>query len=197
MTDDTTEEDVALVRRVPWRRLANVVGLVLLLAVIVPFLVYSVPQVVGAEHSYVVLSGSMEPAMSPGDVVIVDDTPAAEIEKGDVITFAEGGDERPTTHRVIEVVEQSGETAFRTQGDANENADRSLVTPPDLEGKVMSVGGYLFAIPLIGHVILFASTTQGIIALLMLPLGLLILSEIWGVIAAAGGGDDTPDFGEN
>jgi len=78
MTDDNSE-DVSLARRVPWRRLANVVGLVLVLAVVVPFLVYAVPQVVGAEHSYVVLSGSMQPTMNPGDVVVVDDTPASEI----------------------------------------------------------------------------------------------------------------------
>ncbi|MEF8887947.1 MAG: signal peptidase I [Haloarculaceae archaeon] len=196
MTDDTGE-DVSLVRRVPWRRLANVVGLVLILAVVVPFVVYAVPQVVGAEHSYVVLSGSMEPAMSPGDVVVVDDTPAAEIQAGDVITFAEGGDDRPTTHRVIEVVEQNGETAFRTQGDNNPNPDRSLVTPADLEGKVMSVGGYLFVIPLIGHVIEFASTPLGVVTLLLIPLGSLVASEIWDVVATASGGSSASAAAED
>lgn len=198
MTDDDTEDRVSLVRRVPWRRLANVVGLLVVLAVVVPFVVYAVPQVVGAEHSYVVLSGSMEPTMSPGDVVIVNDVPASEVEKGDVITFAEGGSERPTTHRVIEVVEQNGEPAFRTKGDANENADRSLVTPADLEGKVMSVGGYLFVIPLIGYVIQFAGTTQGLVALLIVPLSLLVISEIWGVVTAAtSGGSESAAAGED
>ena len=187
MTDDTTEDDVSLAARVPWRRLANVVGLLLVLAVVVPFLVYAVPQVVGAEHSYVVLSGSMQPTMSPGDVVLVNDVPASEIAEGDVITYAESASERPTTHRVIEVVEQGGETAFRTQGDANDNPDRSLVTPADLEGKVVSVGGYLLVIPLIGYVIQFASTPLGLVALLILPLGALVVSEIWDVIATASG----------
>jgi len=187
MTDDDTEEDVSLVRQVPWRRLANVVGLLLVLAVVVPFLVYAVPQVVGAEHSYVVLSGSMQPTMNPGDVIVVDDVPASEIAEGDVITYAESGSERPTTHRVIEVVEQGGEPAFRTQGDANENPDRSLVTPADLEGKVLSVGGFLVVIPLIGHVIQFASTPLGLVALLILPLGALVVSEIWDVVATAKG----------
>jgi len=85
------------------------------------------------------------------------------------------------------VVEQNGETAFRTQGDANENPDRSLVTPADLEGKVLSVGGFLVVIPLIGHVIQFASTPLGLVALLILPLGALVVSEIWDVVAAAKG----------
>lgn len=198
MTDDDTEEDVSLARRIPWRRLANIVGLVLVLAVVVPFLVYAVPQVVGAEHSYVVLSGSMQPVMSPGDAIIVNDVPASEIETGDVISFTQGNAERPTTHRVIEVVEQDGEPAFRTQGDAVDVTDGSLVTPGDLEGKVMSVGGYLFVIPLVGHVILFASTTEGLVALLVVPLSLLVISEIWDVVAAAsGGGGDAAADGED
>jgi signal peptidase len=187
MTEDT-EEDVSLARRIPWRRLANIVGLLLILAVVVPFLVYAVPQVVGAEQSYVVLSGSMQPAMNPGDAIIVDDVPASEIAEGDVITYAESGSDRPTTHRVIEVVEQNGDTAFRTQGDNNPNPDPSLVTPADLEGKVLSVGGFLVVIPLIGYVIQFASTPLGLVALLILPLGALVVSEIWDVVAAASGG---------
>ncbi len=185
---DNTEEDGSLVQQIPWRRIANVAGLVLLLIVVVPFLVYAVPQVVGAEQSYVVLSASMEPTMSPGDAILIDDTPAAEIQQGDIITFASGGSGQPTTHRVIEVVERNGETAFMTQGDNVEDPDQSLVTPAELEGRVLSVGGYPVIIPLIGHVIFFASTTQGLITLLIVPLALLVVSEIWDIVAGASGG---------
>ena len=187
MTDEdtsTTTTDSRL-EDISWRRIANVAGVVLLVAVVVPFVVFAVPQVVGADQGYVVLSGSMEPAMSPGDAVIVNDVPAAEIEQNDVITFGgqEGG--TPTTHRVIEVVERDGTTAFRTQGDANEDPDATLVTPDQVQGKVMSVGGQLLVIPLIGYVINFAGTQSGFVLFFALPVLLFVLNEIWNVTTAA------------
>ncbi|TKX83266.1 hypothetical protein EXE43_25160, partial [Halorubrum sp. SS5] len=73
MTDENTSSTTtdSPFADVSWRRIANIVGLMILVAIVVPFVVFAVPQVVGADQSYVVLSGSMEPAMSPGDVIIV------------------------------------------------------------------------------------------------------------------------------
>ena len=181
-------------RDIPWRRIANIVGLVLLVAIVVPFVVFAVPQVVGADQSYVVLSGSMEPAMSPGDVIIVNSVPASAIDRNDVITFGGQGGDTPTTHRVIEVVEQDGTTAFRTQGDANEDPDGSLVTPDELQGKVLSPGGYLLVIPFIGYLINFAGTQSGVVLFVALPVSLLVLNEIWNVIGSA---RSSPDNGDN
>ncbi|TKX86493.1 signal peptidase I [Halorubrum sp. SS5] len=187
MTDQNTPTTTGNSRleSVSWRRVANIVGVAVLLVVVVPFIVFAVPQVVGADQSYVVLSGSMEPAMSPGDVIIVNSVPAAAIERNDVITFGGQGGDTPTTHRVIEVVEREGTTAFRTQGDANEDPDGSLVTPDQLQGKVLSPGGYLLVIPLIGYLINFASTQSGFVLFVALPVSLLVLNEIWNVIASA------------
>lgn len=177
----------ALREGVPLRRIANVLGLVLLVVIVVPFVVYSVPQVVGAEHSYVVLSGSMSPTIHAGDVVIVDSVDASAIEEGDVITYRRSGDVRPTTHRVIDVVERDGERHFQTKGDGNPAPDRELVAPGDIEGRVMSLGGVLVAIPLIGHVIMYAGTTVGFLALFVLPVAALVVLEIRDVVAAASG----------
>jgi signal peptidase I, archaeal type len=194
MTDEntpTTTTDSRL-EDIPWRRVANIAGILLLVAVVIPFVVFAVPQVVGADQGYVVLSGSMEPAMSPGDAVIVNDVPASEIEQNDVITFGGQGDGTPTTHRVIEVVERDGTTAFRTKGDANEDPDATLVTPDQVQGKVMSVGGHLLVIPFIGYVINFAGTQSGFVLFFALPVMLFVLNEIWNVVTAArsnSGGD--------
>jgi signal peptidase len=172
---------------VPWRRIGRIVGLLVLLAVVVPFVVYAVPQVAGADQSYVVLSGSMEPAMSPGDVILVDGTEAAAIQEGDVITFKRGAESTPTTHRVIDVVEQDNGVAFETKGDANEDPDAQLVTPSQVEGEVQTVGGYLLVIPYIGYVIQFMQTTVGFVALFVVPIVLLIVSELWNVVASSNG----------
>ena len=185
MTDEATSTTDSRLEDIPWRRTANVAGMVLLVAVVIPFVVFSVPQVVGADHSYVVLSGSMEPAMSPGDAIIVNSVPASQIDRNDVITFGGQAGDTPTTHRVIEVVERDGTTSFRTKGDANEDPDAALVTPDEVQGKVMSVGGYLVVIPLIGYVINFASTQLGFALLFGLPVFLFVLNEIWSIVASA------------
>ena len=180
--DDTSTETSASDQRVPWRRLGRIAGLVALLVIVIPFVIYAVPQTVGAEQSYVVLSGSMEPAMSPGDVIIVNGVSAASIQEGEVITYTGGDGKTPTTHRVQEVVEQDSGVAFRTKGDANEDPDSQLVTPGQVEGKVMSVGGYLFVIPYIGYVIQFMQTTVGFVALFVVPIALLVVSELWNIV---------------
>ena len=43
------------------RLAANVLGVLIIVAVVAPFVVYAVPSVVGADHGLVILSGSMEP----------------------------------------------------------------------------------------------------------------------------------------
>jgi signal peptidase len=138
------------------------------------------PQVVGASHSYVVTSGSMSPAIDAGDVVIVRDVPASAISTGDVITFARSpAAERPTTHRVVAVTGEGEDRAFRTKGDANEEADRSLVSTDQVVGRVW------FHVPDAGYPLLFGSTKEGLLALLVVPLALLVVSETVVLVRAA------------
>ena len=145
----------------------QLLAMVVLLAAVSPFVVFAVPQVIGADDGFVVLSGSMEPAMSPGDVVIVD--ASGPVEAGDVITYRTGADTVPTTHRVVGV--QDG--GYETKGDANGNADTGLVGPEAVIGRVV------LTIPLVGHVILWANTPVGYVTLVVAPLVLLGASELF------------------
>ena len=160
------------------RTIANVLGIVLLIALVAPFVVYAVPGVVGAEHSFVVLTASMTPAIAPGDVVIVDERDPSSIAEGDVITFVRGGSEVPVTHRVIDVVDGPTGIAFETQGDANGGPDASLVPGENVLGVVA------ITIPYIGYVIQFADSPAGFAALVVVPFGLLVLSELWSLARA-------------
>jgi signal peptidase len=139
---------------------------VVLVAAISPFAVFAVPQVIGADEGYVVLSGSMEPVLSPGDVVIVDSS--GPVQNGDVITYRSPGDSVPTTHRVVGEVDGR----YETKGDANEEADTGTVAPEAIIGKVV------LTIPLIGHIILWANTPVGYVLLVISPLVLLGVSEL-------------------
>jgi signal peptidase len=167
------------------RRLAHLAGIALLVVIVLPFLLYAVPHLIGAEYSYVVLSGSMQPVLGPGDVTFVDAVDAEAVQTGDVINFKRAEDTRTTTHRVIEVVERDGEVAFRTQGDNNEDPDQGVVTADELRGRLLTVGGTAVAIPLVGYVIQFTSTSLGFALLFIVPVTLLVLNEVWGVIREA------------
>jgi signal peptidase len=156
------------------RRVAHVLAVIVLLSAVAPFVVFAVPQVVGAEHSYVVLSGSMEPVMAPGDVVIVDEVPADSIAVGDVVTYSRDGGRSTTTHRVVGFVETDADgTTFRTKGDANPGQDLYLVRRSQVVGKVV------YVIPYIGYVVGFAGTSVGQVLLVAVPLLLLVLNEMW------------------
>jgi signal peptidase len=146
---------------------------VVLVAVVAPFVVYAVPAVVGADHGLVVLSGSMEPKMSPGDAVIVREVPASEIQERDVITFQRTGSDTPTTHRVIEKRQTESGIEYVTKGDANEERDRGTVSQDRVVGEVILV------IPFIGRVVQFANTQVGFLVLVLTPMALFVLSELW------------------
>ena len=162
-----------MTRRISRRRLLHGLGLILLVGLLVPFLLYAVPGAIGADASHVVLSGSMAPAIEAGDVVIVRDVEAGTIEEGDIITFDTPTGGLPTTHRVTKVLGTGADRTFRTKGDANEDPDPQQISPADVNGQV------ILTLPYIGHVILFATTPLGLIIFLGLPFGLLIVSEAW------------------
>lgn len=102
---------------------------------------------------YVVLTPSMEPELSVGDLIIVRLTNAADIEVGDVMTFnPSSGTDAYLTHRVtqkLENYEGTGVTCFRTKGDANDAEDGFLIDSARVIGKVT------FSIPFLGYVIRF------------------------------------------
>ena len=166
----------------------SAVAVALLVAVVIPFAVFIVPQAVGAEHGYVVVSSSMSPDIAAGDAVIVDDVSPAAVEEGDVITFIDGeraairegqAGENLVTHRVVDIEQTKQGPAFETKGDANEEADRGHVAASALVGRVT------LTIPYIGHVIAFAGTRLGFLALVAAPLGLLVLGELYDLARAA------------
>lgn len=159
------------------RRSAHLVGLVVLLVVVAAFAVFAVPQLVGAEHSYVVLSGSMQPTMEAGDVIIVDDVDMDAIERGDIVSFRDESGS-VTTHRVVDIV-HDGTTRLRTKGDNNEEPDQGLIQESALVGRVMTVGETPLVIPYVGLAVEAARTDLGIYAMLFVPLTLLLLNEIY------------------
>lgn len=102
---------------------------------------------------YTVLTGSMEPTLSTGDIVIVKLSNASDINEGDIITFNPSNEsDAYLTHRVTQKLENydnTGVTCFKTQGDANSTEDGFLIDSSRVIGTVS------FSIPKLGYLIRF------------------------------------------
>lgn len=120
--------------------------LLLLVAVAVLAALVVVPRLAGATP-YTVLTGSMEPTLSPGTLIVVKHVPATELRAGDVITFQiESDNPAVNTHRITQVVyDAQGTPRFQTQGDANNVADRDLLVPGQIRGK------HWYSVPYLGY----------------------------------------------
>ncbi|UWP57992.1 signal peptidase I [Ruminococcus gauvreauii] len=130
------------------------------------------PGVFGIKPA-VVLSGSMEPAIKPGDLIFIHDIRADELKKDDVICYLLSG--KAVTHRIVEITAgEDGKRQYITQGDANNAEDQAAVTEQQIQGiwKGGRVGG-------LGDVILFMQSTIGMILFIICPLLLFFLWDIW------------------
>jgi len=119
----------------------------------------------------IVSSGSMEPAIKVGSIVVI--KPQSEYGVGDVVTF--GGrrqNEIPTTHRIVSSRVSNGELLFATKGDSNESVDPAEIKQSDVVGKV------LFSIPYVGYIIDFARKPLGIVLIIVIPALFIVYDEM-------------------
>jgi len=172
-------------------KIGHAAGMGLVLCAVVLAVLFVAPGLVGAEAAFVVDSDSMSPAIDAGDVVVVHDTAPTTIAEGDVITYRS---DRPAqsayvTHRVVGV-EESGQRHFRTKGDANEQPDPELVSPAAVVGEVGIV------LPLVGHLVVFASTDLGMVVFIVLPAVAFVVMEARALYRDATVESDTTGAGE-
>lgn len=122
-----------------------------------------------------VLSGSMEPAIKTGDVIIVEPLKSdQEIAEGDVITFrAPDSPDMLITHRVVGIVSVNGEpAAYVTKGDNNDSIDLTPVQRSQV------VGIQRWRIPYYGYLSNFMRRPLGIILCVIAPGLVLIGMEV-------------------
>ncbi len=166
------------VLRVAGRVARGAVSLVLVLSG-VAFLFLAVgPHVLGYRTA-TMLTGSMEPGIAPGDVVVTMPRPAQEVAVGDVISYRIPiEDQRVETHRVVEVIRgEDGSVAVKTQGDANDNVDPWVAT---IEGD--TVWEVQAVVPVVGEVIRLLRTPivqDGVLWLALAGVLGLGFSSIW------------------
>lgn len=128
--------------------LCNILGTLILVAVIAAGLATTVPRAMGYEV-YHIVSGSMEPEIPVGSVIYVDSTVPEEMAEQDIIAFWR--EDAVVAHRVVENRVIDGELI--TKGDANQQEDIFPVAYGDVIGKVRAHFPYLGAM-----LVLFATT---------------------------------------
>lgn len=106
----------------------------------------------------VVLSGSMEPEFSKGDLIVVKETENYKL--NDIVVFQDGNS--LVVHRIIDI---DGET-ITTKGDANKTADEPI-NVSTIKGKV------LFWIPFLGNVVSFLKTPLGTVCIITSAIALI------------------------
>ncbi|MCH5192192.1 MAG: signal peptidase I [Oscillospiraceae bacterium] len=160
---------------------------VLLCVILIPILVVNITLIVksytnkdevpkiGGYAPLIVLTGSMEPNIMSGDLIIVKQIDGNDVKKDDVIAFfdPDGNGTSILTHRVNEIYEEDGTLYFKTQGDANNAEDRKPVSEDKLVGIYTDV-----RIAGAGSVAMFMQTTAGLVICVVVPLVLLVAWDL-------------------
>lgn len=159
------------------QRLGNITTtLLFVLIILIGFSIVS-SSIMGREPSILgyqlkmVLSGSMEPEIHTGSVIVIKlSEDGTSFKEGDVVTYRTKGG-IPITHRIVEVKEE-GES-YVTKGDNNDGVDLEPALAQNIIGKYTG-----FMIPYIGYAVHFAQSQQGILLTMILPGILLIIYSI-------------------
>ncbi len=103
-----------------------------------------------------VLTGSMRPTYSPGDVIITQQVPLTELHPGQIAVFTPPGETAPFAHRLTSVAGDPQHPVVTTRGDANPAPDPWHAR---LGGPAVPV--VVGVLPAAGRVVLLVSGRQG------------------------------------
>lgn len=125
---------------------------------------------IGGWRALSVQTGSMRPAINPGDMVLVKRVPISALKNGDVITYINPKNKKQTiTHRIVSVKKQSPQLIVK--GDANDSPDPVVFIH-------QIIGKQKYRVPFAGYLMNFLRTWQGLTIFLYLPALFIIVSEI-------------------
>lgn len=119
-------------------------------------------------ETHPVLSGSMEPTLKVGGLIITKPENIQDIKENDMITFNVSSGVI-VTHRVIAIEVRDGKPWFQTKGDANQDPDNDFVSS---EGEEMRK--VFFHVPYLGFAAVFLQRKLTFFILIAIPALILI-----------------------
>ena len=164
------------------KKISDIVTTVVVVVFVLAAIILMGSRLLGYEV-YNVISGSMEPTYSKGDLIYVMPTNPNQIKVGDPITFVANENLVVATHRVVRVDREN--RCFYTKGDANETEDQKPVRYENVKGVPQ------FSIPWLGYVSDYISNPPGTyvaIGVVIVLMGIAFLPDIF----AKGDKKETP-----
>ena len=129
----------------------------------------------GKTSFFRVITGSMEPSISVGELIMTDNINIEEVKVGDVVCFhlrASNMYGAVITHRVVDVFfDEDGQVRLTTRGDANLSIDAEFVTSENFIGKMVWSSGKSAA----SNIIAFLSSSAGFFTCIVIPCILILL----------------------
>jgi signal peptidase len=125
----------------------------------------------------VVLSGSMQPTFTAGDVIVTVDTPVHSLQVNDIITYRSPDNPKSLmTHRIVNILHDGRVLAFQTKGDANEDPDQYVVSSK------LIVGRMVLTIPFVGYLAQISHSFLGFLLLVLAPGTVVICAEVVSIV---------------
>ena len=126
----------------------------------------------------IVQSDSMAPTFYAGDLIIIRKCYTAALKQGEIITFHTiiNNEYALNTHRIDSIAEQNGMRSYVTKGDNNDMTDTHVISDGDIVGK------YVGKLPGFGKIMEFLSSSIGFLLVILLPLLLFFIYQIYHLI---------------
>jgi signal peptidase I len=144
----------------------------------------------GVYRTLTVLSASMKPTFSPGDIVVVRPEPIERLRVGQVISYAVPvGAHQVETHRVVKILRGQGTTTpvIQTKGDNN-----TVVDPWTAQLNGPTIWRLEAVVPKVGYAInLMRDRTFHLFSVILIPgsMAILALARMWGLGGRRRSGD--------
>jgi len=142
--------------------------LIVVISTVAFYFIISNYNVISGIKTFVVKSGSMEPTIMTGDIVVIKRQDHYKID--DVVTFTKHGGS-VVTHRLVEH-DSKDSSKFITKGDANRDKDGDAISEDQIMGRVV------LDIPRAGYYVVFIKTPFGLVLLFLIPVLIFILDEL-------------------
>lgn len=129
----------------------------------------------------IVQSESMSPTFDAGDLIVIKECDPDKLSVGDIVTFHTiiMNEYALNTHRIEAITESNGIRSYTTKGDNNAIADTHIIANGDIVGK------YQFRLKGMGKVMNFLSSSTGFLVVIVLPMLLFFIYQIYHLIMVA------------
>jgi len=127
---------------------------------------------------YTVMSGSMEPKIKTGSLIVTSKKESYEI--GDIVTFSSPKSSEIVSHEVSDVLTKDGRNVYLTKGNSNATTDPYVLDEDRILGEVS------FVLPYFGYLLTFIKSELGLLLVVYIPAVFVLKKEVfflWGTFS--------------